>query len=73
MKNESLFSAIDRRQFVTITELAQLSGFSGGQIRTAIARNEIPGARRLGRGKWKIPRDGAEKWWSTIPHTNQNA
>jgi excisionase family DNA binding protein len=69
MKNESLFSAIDRRQFVTVTELAQLSGFSGGQIRTAVANGEIPGARRRKRGKWKIPRNGAEKWWSRLQQT----
>ena len=67
-----LFPSLDLRQYVTIPELAQLSGFTKKQIWLALQRGEIPGARRTGRrGHWVMPRSGAEKWFvSTQPLTS---
>lgn len=63
---DRLFSELDHRQKLSIADLAKLAGFSYKQISTAVKRGLIPGAKRQDRGKWKIPRDGAEYWWAHL-------
>jgi len=61
---DSLFWEHDKRQWISLPDLAQLSGFTRHQLEAEIAQGKIPGARRIGRGAWRIPRDGAEKWFA---------
>lgn len=66
MRDDSLFSELDRRQYLSVSDLVKLSGFSGRQIRNAAENGRIPGAMRDGLGPWKIPRDGAQQWWANL-------
>lgn len=66
MKEESLFSEHDRRQWFGIRELAELTVglFTYGQIMADVKAGRMPGAVRRKRGEWRIPRNGAQKWFT---------
>jgi Helix-turn-helix domain len=62
----TLFSPLDRRKTVTLSDLSEATGFATQTLREQINRGEIPGAFRSGVGKgrkWRINRAAAEQWW----------
>jgi excisionase family DNA binding protein len=69
VKATTLFPELDRRKTVTLGDLSEQSGIPLRTIQDQVARGEIPGAFRSGKGKgrkWRIRRSDAERWWQEM-------
>jgi len=69
MKQKSLFSPLDKRKTVTMAELAELSGIPVTTLKHYVKRNEIFGAMKSGKGRWRFEREALERWWQSIRQT----
>src|SRR6267142_686903 len=65
IESKTLFSLLDKRKTVTMGELAELTGFPVSTLRHYVARGEIFGAMRSGKGRWRFERQALEHWWQS--------
>ena len=64
MKVKPLFSPLDRRRLIPISEVALVTGFTVYTLRSYGLDGTIPGARQAGKGKrMSFDRDLLEIWW----------
>jgi excisionase family DNA binding protein len=64
----TLFSSVDSRKVIGLSELSQLTGFNRYTLYRLIATGELP-AFRVGRSrkhKWRFHREDLEIWWKNI-------
>jgi excisionase family DNA binding protein len=63
---DTLFSPLDKRKVIAISELAELLGDDTETVRRHIIEGHIPGGFQTAPGgKWKVRRSVIEQWWQT--------
>jgi hypothetical protein len=65
-KPRPLFSALDRRKTVYLSDLAEAADIPISTLRDWLNRGDIPGMYRSAAGKgrkWRMTREAAEQWW----------
>ena len=52
---------IDGVEYLTVAEAVEVMGCSEGWVRTLLGRDDLPGARRIGKRIWLIPTAAARQ------------